>query len=246
MINPFQTNSLIDSCAFDPKYSPEDAASVELMRLRDEQGLGLLIAHSTLKEAEHPNTPAWVRREAQQMIYTQDVRLTPPEVATLRRIEAILAGNGKVENIAQDARHVFEAQKYGSYFITTDARLLKRAAQIRKEVSVTILRPSDFLDLALRSGSDASIEALLHEVSVDGYEGKHGEVLGLIYDVRQRLIAAKGRLGPWEDQELQYAEDAVHTNFLRLALFTIRKAIDVSRLPRDEYEQGFNYGRRPD
>jgi hypothetical protein len=165
-------------------------------------------------------------------------------VERLHRIEAILAGNGKVENIAQDARHIFEAQKYGSYFITTDARLLKRAAQIRLELSVTILKPSDFLEVVLRAGPDSRIEALLHEVSIDGYEGKHGEVMTLIHDVRQGLIAANGELGPWEERELRYAEAAVHGNFLRLALVTIRKAIDVSKLPRDEYEQGFNYGRK--
>jgi hypothetical protein len=141
MIDPFQTNSFIDSCAFDPKYSPEDAAAADVLQLRDTQGLNLLIAHSTLKEAEHPSTPAWVQCEAAKMIYTQDVSLTAAEQQTLRRIEGILAGNGKIESIAQDARHIFEAQKDGSYFITTDARLLKRAAQIRKEFSVTILKP---------------------------------------------------------------------------------------------------------
>lgn len=244
MINPFLTNSFIDSCAFDPKYAPENAASTELLRLRNEQGLGLVIAHSTLKETDHPNTPARVRAEAAAMIYTKDVELTAPEIERLRRIETILAGNGKVESIVQDARHIFEAQKYGSYFITTDARLLKRAAQIRQELSFTILKPSDFLELVRRAEPDARIEALLHEVSVDGYEGRHGEVLRLIRDVRQALIAANGRLGPWEEQELQYAESAVQGNFLRLALFTVRKAIDVSRLPREEYEQGFNYGRK--
>jgi hypothetical protein len=31
--------------------------------------------------------------------------------------------SGKSENLEADARHVFEAQKYGSYFVTRDARL---------------------------------------------------------------------------------------------------------------------------
>src|SRR5262245_15281739 len=184
MDTPLLTNSFIDSCAFDPKYAPEHAASGELIRLRDQQGLALLIAHSTLNETEHPNTPGWVREQAAVMMYTKDVGLTPPELERLRRIEAILAGNGKVENIAQDARHIFEAQKYGSYFITTDARLLKRAGQIRQELSVMILRPSDFLELVRPAETDSRIEALLHDVSVDGYDGKHGEVFRLIHAVR--------------------------------------------------------------
>ena len=148
MVNPWITNNLIDSCAFDPKYAPEDAASNEIFKLHREKHLPLLVAHSTLKEIEHPNTPAWVKGEAQALIYSLPVQLTPNEMKILHRIESILTGNGKVENIAQDARHVFEAQKYGSYFITTDFRILKRSDVLRKEVTVVVLKPSQFLGLA--------------------------------------------------------------------------------------------------
>lgn len=148
MINPFSTNNFIDSCAFDPKYAPEDAASTEIFRLHREHNLGLEIAHSTLKEAEHPNTPAWVRTEAQELVYTIPTTLTPNEVNYLHRIQTILTGNGKAEKMLQDAMHVFEAQKYGSYFITTDSRILKKADELRREVFVVILKPSEFLTLA--------------------------------------------------------------------------------------------------
>lgn len=148
MVNPWLTNNLIDSCAFDPKYAPEDAASIEIFEFRREKDLPLVIAHSTLKEIEHPNTPSWVKDEAQALIYSLRVQLTADELKILRKIESILAGNGKVENIAQDARHIFEAQKYGSYFITTDSRILKRADALRNEVSVMVLKPSEFLALA--------------------------------------------------------------------------------------------------
>jgi ribosome biogenesis protein Tsr3 len=68
-----------------------------------------------------------------------DVQLTAGEVRKLREIEAILAGNGKIENIVQDARHIFEAQKYGSYFITTDSRILDRASKLRSATNVAIV-----------------------------------------------------------------------------------------------------------
>ncbi|MBW1644399.1 MAG: hypothetical protein JRJ76_16345 [Deltaproteobacteria bacterium] len=74
------------------------------------------IAHSTQKEIDHPNTPDWVKRQALNLIYTIPVHLTDSELRKLREIEAILAGNGKVENILHDAKHVFEAQKYGSNY----------------------------------------------------------------------------------------------------------------------------------
>jgi predicted nucleic acid-binding protein len=150
-IDPLITNTLIDSCAFDPKYEPESTASLEIFRLSEKTDLIIEIAHSTQKEIEHPNTPKWVKDKAKELIYTIQVQLTPNEKAVLRDIENILAGNGKVENIAQDARHVFEAQKYGSYFITTDDRILRRADALRRRAGVEVVRPSEFLAIVKMS-----------------------------------------------------------------------------------------------
>lgn len=59
-VNPLTSNNFIDSCAFDPKYEPEDKASIAIFQLYKEGKLLIQIAHSTQKEIEHPNTPAWV------------------------------------------------------------------------------------------------------------------------------------------------------------------------------------------
>ncbi len=146
-INPWITNNFIDSCAFDPKYDPEDQASIEIFRLHQEQDLELQIAHSNQKEIEHPNTPSWVKEEALSLIFTIEVSLTENERVLHKKILSTLAGSGKPENMAQDAKHIFEAQKYGSYFVTTDARLLKKAPSIKKFCNVEILKPSKFLQL---------------------------------------------------------------------------------------------------
>jgi hypothetical protein len=146
-MNPWITNSFLDSCAFDPKYHPEHQAANELFRLQQTEHLGILLAHSNQREVDHPNTPAWVKAKSAGLIYTTSVTLTPGERTRLSRIQAILAGNGKPDKVADDARHVFEAQKYGSYFITTDERLLKRAEVIKTECAVDIFRPSEFLEL---------------------------------------------------------------------------------------------------
>ena len=114
-MNPWITNSFLDSCAFDPKCHPEDQAAFELFRLHETEQLGILLAHSNEKEVDHPNTPAWVKTRAAGLIYTTSVMLTPGEKSRLSRIHAILVGNGKSENVEDDARHVFEAQKYGSF-----------------------------------------------------------------------------------------------------------------------------------
>lgn len=147
-VNPLTSNNFIDSCAFDPKYTPEDQASSKIFRLYKDGKILIQIAHSTQKEIEHPNTPAWVRSEALSMIYTLPVQLTEGEMRQLREIEMIIAGNGKVENILQDARHVFEAQKYGSYFVTTDSRILSRAHKLKSACNVIVLKPSEFLAIA--------------------------------------------------------------------------------------------------
>jgi hypothetical protein len=102
-MNPLMSNCFIDSCAFDPKYEPEDGASNEIFQLYKERKLLIQIAHSTQKEIEHPNTPTWVKREASELIFTLPFQLTQGEARKLQEIESILAGNGKVENILQDA-----------------------------------------------------------------------------------------------------------------------------------------------
>lgn len=146
-INPWITNNFIDSCAFDPKYDPEDKAATEIFRLHQEKDLIIIIAHSTQKEIEHPNTPSWVKKESLGLIYTLNASLISDEKSLLKNIEIILTESGKRENIVQDARHIFEAQKYGSYFVTTDDRLLKKAYEIQKLCRVTILLPSEFLSI---------------------------------------------------------------------------------------------------
>jgi hypothetical protein len=148
-INPLETNVFIDSCAFDPKYYPENEAAEAIFKLyKKEEGNLLHIAHSVKKEIDHPNTPIWVKNEAMNMIITGKVGLTNDDLNLLYKIEKILAGNGKVENILQDARHIFEAQRYGDYFITTDSRILSRTHELRLVCDVIILKPSNFLSVA--------------------------------------------------------------------------------------------------
>jgi len=146
-INPWITNSFLDSCAFDPKYAPEDAAANEIFNIHNKEQLGVRIAHSTQKEIEHPNTPIWVKNEATGLIYTIKTSLTQDEIAIRGKIHETLTGNGNPENYEADATHIFEAQKYGSYFITTDGRILKFVRGLQNICNISILLPSDFLKL---------------------------------------------------------------------------------------------------
>ena len=86
------------------------------------------------------------------------------------------------------------------------------------------------------------IDSLYSDLAQDGYSGNHAAVRALIQETRVSLADSSGNLGPWECLQLDYAEAAVRTNFLRLALVAVDKAIAVNKLSPPEYEYGFNYG----
>jgi hypothetical protein len=146
-INPRIRNNFLDSCAFDPKYAPEDQASLKIFQLYEDGELVLNIAHSNQKEIEHPNTPNWVKSAAQGMIYTIETSLTDQERSNKSQILSILAGNGNPEKMAKDAEHVFEASKYGGYFVTTDERILKKKPELEGICAATIVKPNELLDI---------------------------------------------------------------------------------------------------
>ena len=45
----------------------------------------------------------------------------------------------------KDAEHVFEAQKYGVFFVTTDKRILKKRIELEELCGVVVLLPSEIL-----------------------------------------------------------------------------------------------------
>ena len=145
LTDPRRANIFLDSCAFDPKYAPEDRAAQEIHRIANEGGISILLAHSSQKEIEHPNTPEDVKREARSMIYTIETDLTPEERAQKAEIHRRLTGNGNPEKYAADAAHVFEAGKYIGYFITTDRRILGKRDELRGVCPATVVTPSEWL-----------------------------------------------------------------------------------------------------
>lgn len=114
--NPKIRNIFLDSCAFDPKYSPEDKASLEIFKRYEDGDLVVIIAHSNQKEVDHPNTPDWVKKQVGSLIYTLKTSLTEIEKAQKNNILDILVGNGKPENMTKDADHIFEGFKIWRLF----------------------------------------------------------------------------------------------------------------------------------
>ncbi len=98
-LDPRKVNIFLDSCAFDPKYSPEDQAAKNLFQRYEKGDLLLQIAHSTRKEIEHPNTPSWVKQKSNGLTYTIETSLTDGELKVKALIFRTLTGNGKPENV---------------------------------------------------------------------------------------------------------------------------------------------------
>jgi ribosomal protein S8 len=146
--NPFYHPVYFDSCAFDGGDESERQASIEARELFEENGGNINIVHSVMKEIEYPNTPQWVKDIANNSIFTIEVQLTSQEDAELKVVETIIVGNGNLEKRKSDCRHIFEAQKYGRYFVTTDNGILKHGNAIKKKFStLSIVKPSEFLEI---------------------------------------------------------------------------------------------------
>jgi hypothetical protein len=145
--DPKRRNNFLDSCAFDPDCVEEEQASLEVFKKYKNEELILHLTHSTQKEIDHPNTPSWVKKEANSFIYTIQTNLTVEEQNLKKRIWNILTGNGKPEKMKKDAEHVFEAGKHVGYFITTDARIIKKKQELESICSVTIVKPTEFLGI---------------------------------------------------------------------------------------------------
>lgn len=143
--DPRRTNTFLDSCAFDPKVEPEHGAAQKIRSIRQREQISILLAHSNQKEIEHPNTPADVKAEAADMNYTIATELTPAETERRAQIHNAMTGEGNPARYEADARHIFEAGKYGGYFVTTDKRILDRKSQLQALSGAVIVKPTEWL-----------------------------------------------------------------------------------------------------
>ena len=144
-LDPRLDNNFIDANVLDRTGGPEDVAVDEILRLYEGNALTLLLPYSVKAEIEHPNTPPEVKRKAARLIFSMQVDLTGPELATHNKIRALIQGNAKPGQHDRDAFHLVESAKYGRHFITNDGRLLQKAKEIWGMLQLTVLKPSEFL-----------------------------------------------------------------------------------------------------
>ena len=139
-LHPKYAQAFIDSCAFDPGGT-EEQASRRILQKKPE----VIVAHSVQKEVNHPNTPPDVKALATNQIYTNQTGNSPDLQRRKEQIRILVQGNAKPGAHDADAEHLFELHKFGGgYFITTDERLLSLSEELFNHFSVTTIMPSEY------------------------------------------------------------------------------------------------------
>lgn len=150
-INPLFVNNFVDNHILDSVADGQDDAVNEIVRLVEAEEIIVLLPYSVHNELKDPQTPTHVRRAATLFPFSIKVELTEAEQ---HRRDAFLAqaiGDALPKNIVPDLLHVFEAAKYGGYFIARDKRLLKRAPAIAKFLDIDLVTPVEFLECVERA-----------------------------------------------------------------------------------------------
>ncbi|WP_099608345.1 type II toxin-antitoxin system VapC family toxin [Vibrio coralliilyticus] len=145
--NPYDNFVFFDSCAFDGGDLEMQEASTKARRLLEKNKKKVMLMHSVVDEVRNPHTPDWIQDLEPSSRKTVKLNLTSSEQATLVDIESIIVGNGKPEKRKADCFHVFEAQKYGGCFVTSDYGILKHSVKIKERYGLYIVGPLEFLTL---------------------------------------------------------------------------------------------------
>jgi hypothetical protein len=145
--NPYDDFIFFDSCAFDGGSPNEQLASKKARKILDENNKKVMIMHSVASEIRNSNTPDWLQEIEPKSRQTVKLNLTPKEKSVLSEIEQLIVGNGKLEKRKADCFHVFEAQKYGGCFVTSDVGIYKHSEAIDSNYGLKIIKPSEFLEL---------------------------------------------------------------------------------------------------
>ena len=142
--NPKYGNTVLDSCVLGTPGVEHDAAA-KILELAGDREISVITTHGVIDEISHPSTPQHVKDMAASLIFTISGERNPEELRKYQKIHAELTGNGKPEKYAADADHIFEAGKYGGYFVTNDERILKKRESLMLLSGAPIVRPSEWL-----------------------------------------------------------------------------------------------------
>jgi len=145
-IDPLHFNNFVDANILDNVADGADAAVNEIVELAQSEKIRLLLPYSVQNELKNPNTPAHVQRAATLFQFSVEVELTDEEHRRYHDLVNAVKRDAEEKNIAPDLFHVWEAAKYGGYFITRDKRLLARSGAIASILQIHVVTPTVFLE----------------------------------------------------------------------------------------------------
>jgi hypothetical protein len=148
-LDPRRCNIAIDANTLNRDGSANDALVVRLLELTSAATINLVVPKGVRLEILDPRTPSHIQAAVAPMIFSYQVGLTPDEQNRRRLIEQELQGNARPGKHTADADHLFEATKYGGYFITHDKRILDRAGKLGALLppSLTVVTLADFMEI---------------------------------------------------------------------------------------------------
>jgi hypothetical protein len=137
----------IDANALDRDGSARDNLVDRLLALSSAVTINLIVPKRVREEIQNPRTPVHVQEAALPKLFTIPVGLNSDEQRRKRIIEQEFQGKARPGKHMADADHLFEAAKYGGYFITHDRRILTRAGRLGEVLppSLTVVTLVDFL-----------------------------------------------------------------------------------------------------
>jgi hypothetical protein len=150
VLDPRICNIHLDANAVDRDGGPRDSLVDRMLGLRQAGKINFVVPGSVRGEVQHPNTPHGVRSTMLPEIFSLPVGRTTGEHDTLRKVRALLQGNATPGRHDADGLHLCEATKYGGgYFITHDARMLKKRDELRPLLGpeLCIVTLTEFLDI---------------------------------------------------------------------------------------------------
>jgi hypothetical protein len=148
-LDPRICNVAIDANSLD---RPDAARATEvdrLLALRNAERITLIVPKGVRLEFQDAATPDPVKEAGSSQLFTISVGLNSEELRLRCDIERELQGNAKPGKHKADADHLFEAAKYGGYFITHDDRILRRAGKLGHILpsSLTVVTLARFLEI---------------------------------------------------------------------------------------------------
>ncbi len=129
-LDPKRCPVAIDANVLDRDDSSRTQLVDRLLRLWATRTINLVVPKGVRLEIQHPNTPADVQEAMLPQIFTLPVGLNLDEQRRKLIFEQELQGNAQPGKHTADADHLFEAAKYGGYFITHDQRIHKMAGRL--------------------------------------------------------------------------------------------------------------------